>query len=60
MFYPDNYTGDAGPIHRLSGFFNDKLILGSYLSRLLPMIFAFITLQYSNSKIILMLNVLNY
>ena len=58
LFYPDVYTESRGPAHRLSGFFNDKLILGSYLARLLPIIFALITLQYSNSKLIVVLNML--
>jgi len=58
LFYSEVYTGNIGAAHRLSGFFDDKLILGSYLSRLLPIIFAFITLQYSNSKIITVLSML--
>ena len=53
LFY--NRTGDA---HRLSGFFNEQLILGSYLARLLPLLFALILLNFSHSKFFIILSML--
>ena len=50
LFYQNPTETGLGPLHRLSGFFGEQLILGSYLSRLLPVIFALITVQYGNSK----------
>ncbi len=38
---------------RLSGIFNDELILGSYLSRLLPLLFALLILSNKNFSIFL-------
>ena len=38
---------------RLSGIFNDELILGSYLSRLLPLLFALLILSNNNFSIFL-------
>ena len=38
---------------RLSGIFNDELILGSYLSRLLPLMFALLILSHNNFYIFL-------
>ena len=51
LFY--NRTGDA---HRLSGFFNEQLILGSYLARLLPLLFALILFNFSTSKFLIILS----
>ncbi len=53
LFY--NRTGDA---HRLSGFFNEQLILGSYLSRLLPLLFALILLNFNRSKFLIFLSMI--
>ena len=35
---------------RISGFFKEELILGSFLSRLLPILFAFMYITYGKSK----------
>lgn len=36
--------------YRLAGFFDDKLVLGNYLSRLLPLFFALMIVSFMNSK----------
>ena len=36
--------------HRLSGFFNDELILGSYLSRLLPFLIGLFLFNYQTDN----------
>ena len=56
VFYQDASEIGVGVAHRLSGFFNEQLILGSYLSRLLPLVFALVILHYSDSKFIIILN----
>ena len=38
---------------RISGVFRDELILGSFISRLVPLCFFYISLKYSNSKVII-------
>ena len=56
VFYENYSEYGAGEAHRLSGFFGDELILGSYLGRLLPIIFALFILQYSDSKSLVFLS----
>ena len=56
VFYQDAHEIGIGVSHRLSGFFNEQLILGSYLSRLLPLVFALLILHYSDSKFTIILN----
>tara|TARA_Y100001970_G_C14224943_1_gene855043 strand:- start:405 stop:1661 length:1257 start_codon:yes stop_codon:yes gene_type:complete len=52
-FYGSNLLGFPYNGDRLSSFFGDELKLGSYLSRLMPIFLAFITLIYfENKKII--------
>ena len=41
--YPYHYS-------RLTGFFGDEMVLGSYLARLFPLLFGLIILQYEGSK----------
>ena len=43
-----NLFGFEKDVNRVGGFFDDELILGSYLTRLMPMLFAFMFLFYNN------------
>ena len=45
-----NIFGHSYSGGRLSSFFGDKLVLGNYLSRLSPLLFAFIALSFDKSK----------
>ena len=48
-FFEVNLFGQDKPsIHRISGLFGDELVLGSYLSRLLPLIIGLFFLNFSN------------
>lgn len=44
--------------NRISGIFKDELILGSFISRLLPLIFALISFNYFNSKIMFFISMI--
>lgn len=43
-----NLLGFEKNFNRVGGLFNDELILGSYLTRLMPVLFAFLFLFYDN------------
>ncbi len=49
-FFGTNLIGLPYKGDRLSSFFGDELKLGSYLSRMMPIFLAFITLIYSQNK----------
>tara|TARA_Y100000590_G_scaffold469896_1_gene660486 strand:- start:5817 stop:7088 length:1272 start_codon:yes stop_codon:yes gene_type:complete len=48
--YPYSKTNLGSSEARLSSFFGEEKILGSYLSRLFPLFFALMALKFSNSK----------
>ena len=52
LFIAPNFFGyEKYRVDRISGFFNDDLILGSYLSRLLPLFIALIIFFKSDKKL---------
>ena len=52
-----NITGNEYSGERLSSFFGDELILGSYVSRLMPLLFAMTIINYPKSKFIICLTI---
>ena len=49
-FIGKNIFGNIAITNRISSFFGDELILGSYLSRIFPILFAIFILNYSTIK----------
>ena len=58
FFYGTNILGYEYHGGRLGSLFGDELVLGNFLSRLSPFLFAFIALYYSKSKKIFILAML--
>ena len=57
FFYGFNLLGYPYNLSRLSGFFNDEYILGSFLSRMFPLYFGLIILFYSKSLYALLFSI---
>lgn len=58
FFNGKNLTGNIYNKQRLSGFFGEEFVLGSYLSRLFPLFFGLAVHIYSKSKIVVILALL--
>ena len=58
IFFGKNILGFPNIGTRISGFFKEELILGSFLARLLPILFAFMALVYGKSKIMMAFSML--
>ena len=52
-----NITGYEYKGERLSSFFGEELILGSFISRLMPLLFAMTIINYPNSKFVIFLTI---
>ena len=55
FFFGNNILGFPHIEPRISGVFKEELILGSFLSRLLPILFAFMSITYGKSKTLMAL-----